>query len=161
MVNGLPADIYDVSIAAVSKAGSSAAVVMEHLLISPVSLGDGGDANSYLTIFMTIFAAVVILVSLFVYLYIRKAKSFGVEIDSKKRSEYESMGKPFSEMIQRDEWEIHPENITFEGILGEGAFGLVKKGILKQTGGQSVEVAIKMLKRKKKLFYETLLLIIY
>lgn len=160
MVKDLPADMYDISIAAVSKAGSSAAVVMKNVLISPVGLSDGGDVNSYLTVFMTTLATIVMLVSVFIYLYIRKAKTFGAEINSKQSSKYESMGKPSSE-IERDEWEIHPENISFEGILGEGAFGLVKKGILKMTDGQSIEVAIKMLKRRKKLFYETVLLIFY
>lgn len=46
-----------------------------------------------------------------------------------------------------DEWELDSKELKFDKILGEGAFGVVRKGVLTKDG-QSVHVAIKMLKGK-------------
>lgn len=49
-------------------------------------------------------------------------------------------------MIQshnKDEMEIEPANVDLHELLGEGAFGIVRKGVLKST---NKEIAVKMLK---------------
>lgn len=46
-----------------------------------------------------------------------------------------------------DEWEIHPSCLTLHSILGQGAFGVVRKGTL-QGGGNKIAVAVKMLQGK-------------
>lgn len=46
-----------------------------------------------------------------------------------------------------EKWEIRPDQLLLESVLGEGAFGLVKKGKLNDTkGNDGTEVAVKMLK---------------
>ncbi|KAI6197835.1 hypothetical protein M3Y94_01272400 [Aphelenchoides besseyi] len=50
------------------------------------------------------------------------------------------LGKP----VKRQSWELRRENITQEEKIGEGAFGEVYKGKLKQPNGQFVAVAIKI-----------------
>lgn len=46
----------------------------------------------------------------------------------------------------KDEMEIDPTNVELYELLGEGAFGIVRKGILKLT---NKAIAVKMLKGKK------------
>lgn len=51
-----------------------------------------------------------------------------------------------NEMIQshnKDEMEIEPANVELFEVLGEGAFGIVRKGLLKPC---NKEIAVKMLK---------------
>lgn len=48
-----------------------------------------------------------------------------------------------------DEWELLPEKLLTKEILGEGAFGVVRKGEYYGENGNSTEVAIKMLKGKR------------
>uniref|UniRef100_A0A183GAC7 non-specific protein-tyrosine kinase n=1 Tax=Heligmosomoides polygyrus TaxID=6339 RepID=A0A183GAC7_HELPZ len=43
-------------------------------------------------------------------------------------------------------WEIQHKNVTIGRILGQGAFGEVRKGILQRRSGRSVAVAVKTLK---------------
>lgn len=53
-----------------------------------------------------------------------------------------------------DRWEIQPDQLLLQSVLGEGAFGLVRKGWLRDVKGNSgSEVAVKMLKGKIKLNY--------
>lgn len=47
----------------------------------------------------------------------------------------------------KDEMEIEPTNVELYEILGEGAFGIVRKGFLKTT---NEAIAVKMLKGIKK-----------
>jgi len=42
-------------------------------------------------------------------------------------------------------WEIPTENLVLGEVLGEGAFGIVRKGVL-HTGEKRREVAVKMLR---------------
>lgn len=49
------------------------------------------------------------------------------------------------ECINNDKWEINTANLTIQNILGEGAFGIVRKGIYYDKD-RKIEVAIKMLK---------------
>ncbi|KAF5275265.1 hypothetical protein FQA39_LY06925 [Lamprigera yunnana] len=49
------------------------------------------------------------------------------------------------EVIQ-DKWKLINKQVTFDEVLGEGAFGIVRKGYMKNVDGIEVEVAIKMLK---------------
>lgn len=50
-----------------------------------------------------------------------------------------------------DVMEIKRENVRILEVLGEGAFGLVKKGILTNSDGKEMEIAVKMLKDKPSL----------
>ena len=46
-----------------------------------------------------------------------------------------------------DDWEIKKDHLTIlDRKLGGGYFGIVKKGIYKETGNDSLVVAVKMLK---------------
>lgn len=45
----------------------------------------------------------------------------------------------------KDEMEIEPANVELYEILGEGAFGIVRKGVLKPA---NTPIAVKMLKGK-------------
>lgn len=47
-----------------------------------------------------------------------------------------------------DEWEIHYSSLTFQATLGEGAFGIVRKGVMRSSIEKRLDVAIKMLKGK-------------
>lgn len=44
-----------------------------------------------------------------------------------------------------DKWEIHPDKLSLGTTLGQGAFGVVRKGWLKNEDGNHEEVAVKML----------------
>lgn len=49
--------------------------------------------------------------------------------------------------LENDYWEILPEHLEMQSIIGEGAFGLVRKGWLKDfSGNTTMPVAIKMLR---------------
>lgn len=60
------------------------------------------------------------------------------------------MGVPAEEYVLQvtDEWELNPEKLTFQAVLGEGAFGIVRRACLETDETNKVEVAIKMLKGK-------------
>lgn len=50
---------------------------------------------------------------------------------------------------ETDKWELRPERLVLQRILGEGAFGLVRRGWLwDEKESKSTEVAVKMLKGK-------------
>lgn len=49
-----------------------------------------------------------------------------------------------------DEWELPPEKLSMKNKLGEGAFGVVRKGYYYREDRSVTEVAIKMLKGKCK-----------
>lgn len=49
--------------------------------------------------------------------------------------------------LEKDCWEIQPHRLVLQSLLGEGAFGLVRKGWLKELKGNTLlPVAVKMLK---------------
>lgn len=53
--------------------------------------------------------------------------------------------RKFKQSHNKDEMEIEPANVELYEILGEGAFGIVRKGILRPT---NKSIAVKMLKGK-------------
>lgn len=114
---------------------------------------DNGSVTRNVAITIPIFGTAITIVVVLIVFW-RQRVRFGASINglySKELFKFELSKKPSSEINRhRDEWEILKESITFEDMLGEGAFGLVKKGILKKTDGEMVEVAIKMLKRKRR-----------
>lgn len=91
------------------------------------------------------------LLILLIVLKRRHARKFGSQINnlySKELLKIDSvLAKPSNKKVM-DEWEVSAENIVIEGVLGEGAFGLVKKGLFKKLDGQFIVVGVKMLKRK-------------
>nr|CAH7744732.1 unnamed protein product [Callosobruchus chinensis] len=52
----------------------------------------------------------------------------------------------FSNNSVPDNWEINPNRLIIKSLIGEGAFGLVKKGYYLDSNDDKVEVAIKMMK---------------
>lgn len=48
--------------------------------------------------------------------------------------------------IPNDEWRLNSEQVVVDELLGEGAFGIVHKGVLKTDDGKLIDIAIKMLK---------------
>lgn len=83
----------------------------------------------------------------------RKTKNFRTQFNDlyfKDMPKFNPMEKLSGDACRKveDKWELPVESIVFEGVLGEGAFGLVKKGLLKKFDGQIIDVGIKMLKRK-------------
>lgn len=52
-----------------------------------------------------------------------------------------------------DELEVDPRSVLLQDVLGEGAFGLVRRGVYKHR-----QVAVKLLKGKKSLFFSMLFL---
>lgn len=90
------------------------------------------------------------IVAVLIILRRRQTKKFGMQINhlySKELLKIDVLSYKSSVKKLVDEWEVKLENITFEGVLGEGAFGLVRKGVLKKGDGH-IEVGVKMLKRK-------------
>lgn len=50
---------------------------------------------------------------------------------------------------ESDKWELRPERLVLQRVLGEGAFGLVRRAWLwDEKDSKSTEVAVKMLKGK-------------
>ncbi|XP_055716503.1 tyrosine-protein kinase receptor torso isoform X2 [Phlebotomus papatasi] len=50
-------------------------------------------------------------------------------------------------MFPNDELELRKDQVSILGVLGEGAFGLVRKGVVKFDDGNEKFVAVKMLKK--------------
>jgi hypothetical protein len=70
-------------------------------------------------------------------------------IDFKEKSLEQILQADFEwKILSDDTMEMKKENIKILETIGEGAFGLVKKGILKLGEEKSRVVAIKMLKSK-------------
>ncbi|KAK6032161.1 hypothetical protein OSTOST_01670 [Ostertagia ostertagi] len=48
--------------------------------------------------------------------------------------------------IQQQSWEYYHSDIQQGRVLGEGAYGLVREGVLKTKSGKTIPVAIKLTK---------------
>ena len=46
-------------------------------------------------------------------------------------------------MYEADEWEVERDDVTLLDEIGKGAFGVVRKGILKKADGE-IKVAVKV-----------------
>lgn len=64
-----------------------------------------------------------------------------IVINLPKKMSIESFGPEPS--IVEDKWEVAPDRLLLHEVIGEGAFGVVRKGILQPAGK---EVGVKMLK---------------
>lgn len=51
--------------------------------------------------------------------------------------------RKITQAYDKDEMEINPINVELYEVLGEGAFGIVRKGVLKPS---NTPIAVKMLK---------------
>lgn len=153
-MNNIAIDTYEVIVRAVSQAGKSAATV-ETFTINPDD--SAADVTTKLAVVLGVLTTAIALLILLIVLKRRHARKFRSQINnlySKELLKFDGvLAKPTSKKVV-DEWEVTAENIVFEDVLGEGAFGLVKKGVLKKHDGQVIVVGVKMLKRKCK-FYKT------
>ena len=59
-----------------------------------------------------------------------------------------------SELTKDEFMEVEKENITILEQLGEGAFGLVKKGLIIRNG-EKEHVAVKMIKSESKILHKS------
>lgn len=57
--------------------------------------------------------------------------------------------RQMTQSYKRDKMEIETDNVELHEILGEGAFGIVRRGILKPN---NTSIAVKMLKGKVLMF---------
>ncbi|XP_058449126.1 tyrosine-protein kinase receptor torso-like [Malaya genurostris] len=97
---------------------------------------------------------VAILLYTLTYLRMAKVKRFEQRIEYVKETQSKDPADPGTdvrEVLQsvapiNDEMEINFEQIQLLDVLGEGAFGLVRKGILIRPIGTQNDVAVKMLK---------------
>lgn len=143
ILKDLPIGSYILIIRAYSPAGHSKGTVVDDFAIHI----DNFNVNK-LAIALPAVAAIIIITGIaFVVLKKRHIRNFSTPINNIYAKEYTYYDK-FGTPKEKDEWEIPIESITMEETLGEGAFGLVKKGILKKTNEKFIEVAIKMLKCK-------------
>lgn len=67
------------------------------------------------------------------------------EPDDKPPKDEESEGVESESTTAEDSWELRLERLLIHEIIGEGAFGVVRRGTLAPAGK---EVAVKMLKGK-------------
>lgn len=152
MIYNVPSGSYEIMISAVSKAGIGTAAVVIRTFTNSF---DGIESNTTakLAAGLGVLLTAVAILILIVVLKRRHTRKFGTQINSfysKELLKIDADMKNSSNQICKkvtDEWEIPAENITFEEVLGEGAFGLVKKGVLKKLDGRYIEVGVKMLKR--------------
>lgn len=130
--------VYDVQIIAYSKGGITANDIVEFNLTRHFSQPNA----TYKFIAICILAPIIFLLSiLFIFVLIQyqrnrlkyKEEIYSNDIQMKKilRSYY------------NDEMEIEPQNVECHEVLGEGAFGIVRRGLLKPA---NIEIAVKMLK---------------
>jgi N12 class adenine-specific DNA methylase len=45
-----------------------------------------------------------------------------------------------------DQWELDKKKLYFQSVIGEGAFGIVRRAYLEMKDGNKMQVAVKMLK---------------
>ncbi|XP_025834074.1 tyrosine-protein kinase receptor torso-like [Agrilus planipennis] len=144
---------YVVEITAFSNGGNSTSsndVEISSPVITPVwKVGD----------FLVIFGVVtvsfaVVLVSFIVYRYFKFAKVKRQRLEAtadfyehrKSASGVYTIAQIEQPIIEySDKWELDADNLTIGQVIGEGAFGIVRKGYL-HINSESIPVAIKMLK---------------
>ncbi|KAK4884122.1 hypothetical protein RN001_000393 [Aquatica leii] len=149
--------IYQVAIMASSPGGNSTYAIIEKIIRSSPSWSNSNEILILTGSGVSIAIALLIVIVLLHRRYkLTKSKSitetpasndYGSNIGGKF---FPGLGKTLkddcmSESIN-DEWELIDNQIVFDKILGEGAFGIVRKGYLKNFDGSEAIVAIKMLK---------------
>ncbi|CAH0550701.1 unnamed protein product [Brassicogethes aeneus] len=138
---------YQVSLTAWSKAGSSRPAFQHKIVDANKILITKAQTNVKL-ILAIVFPIVAILSSFILYLFISK-KYMGKD-KKEMRCEYfkeadQSMPEP-NEENHFDEWELDYKKLLFQKVLGEGAFGIVKRAFYEEDNEVQKDVAIKMLK---------------
>lgn len=154
VLEDVPVGTYEIMLRAVSEAGRGApAILTASFMVHPEDLHSSTMTTKLAVILAALLAALLLGVTIFV-LKRRRRRRFGTQVNSLYSKELLKINVPTEktsgQIVKKviDEWEFPADSVEFEGILGEGAFGLVKKGVLKKADGQTVHVAVKMLKRK-------------
>lgn len=153
-LTNLPTGTYNIVIRAVSETGNlgESTTIEESLILT----ADDFNANVARKLAIALPVVIIVAIAIVVLFIILKRRNIG-NVERKENNIYTELlrlviSKKPDVVKMKDEWEIPAENVTFERIIGEGAFGLVRKGILKKNNGESIEVGIKMLKRSSKFY---------
>lgn len=104
--------------------------------------------NTTPVVIVAVCSSLILLIVILVLLKKKRASNFDSRINdlySKELFKFSVAEKP-SVNQEPDEWEVDLADVTIESVLGEGAFGIVRKGILRKKNGELVDVGIKMLK---------------
>ncbi|XP_055542960.1 tyrosine-protein kinase receptor torso [Wyeomyia smithii] len=144
---------YEVFIAAYANNRTASRSVVKPLCINRMH----SVQKSWEISIVIILALVLIAVFVIVTCYLQKAKLRRYEKRVEFYKDVESVKEPVDprtdvrDILQsvapiHDEMEIDLEQIQLLDVLGEGAFGLVRQGILMRPEGKHVNVAVKMLK---------------
>nr|CAI5833126.1 unnamed protein product [Callosobruchus analis] len=135
---------YLVAITAHSSAGKSATSAIERSFnVSFIPVPEGSTWNEVEMIMIVVgpLIAVGLVVLLIANWYIAKK-----ELNEKIPPNVITAIGGFSNNSIADSWEINPNRLIIKSLIGEGAFGLVKKGYYLDSNDDKVEVAIKMMK---------------
>nr|CAH7744731.1 unnamed protein product [Callosobruchus chinensis] len=146
---------YLVAITAHSSAGKSATAAIERSFnVSFIPVPEGSTWNDVEVIMIVVvpLIAVGLVVMLTANWYLakkvareKKLKYFK-ELNEKIPPNIITAIGGFSNNSVPDNWEINPNRLIIKSLIGEGAFGLVKKGYYLDSNDDKVEVAIKMMK---------------
>lgn len=75
----------------------------------------------------------------------QKENRTGIIKSSLKRIDY-SNAQSNEESLLKDEYDLNPDNLQIQNILGSGAYGIVRLGLLQDNTGKLIKVAVKTLK---------------
>ncbi|CAG9829061.1 unnamed protein product [Diabrotica balteata] len=144
---------YGVSLIAYSARGASKPAYIERHTVVKINeseqvLDPPPKVSNNLTVIIAPVAALIVLLmitaTIFIILRIKKReKSFE---DSNNKFIPGNLNTAIIIPMKADEWEIDVNKLTIKEVLGNGAFGVVRKGWYMKTKEKEIEVAIKMLR---------------
>ncbi|XP_018568526.1 tyrosine-protein kinase receptor torso isoform X2 [Anoplophora glabripennis] len=141
---------YQVSLAAHSVKGSSPEATIYRFVNSTAVLltSESWMSTEIILLIVSPFVIIgLILLLLFNHFLVKKQqRNYFKEIEEKNVPTVNYIQTRTNTLEQADEWELLSEKILTKEVLGEGAFGIVRKGEYYAENGNSIEVAIKMLK---------------
>ncbi|KAG5881131.1 hypothetical protein JTB14_020835 [Gonioctena quinquepunctata] len=76
----------------------------------------------------------------------QKREKYSKDLEEKAPSTITTISTISMPFVKNDEWEIGTTKLIIKDILGQGAFGVVRRGWYSNDNGQDTEVAIKMLR---------------
>lgn len=158
---------YNVRMIAYSEGGNSTPVAFSRVLTPKIHMIPSPNTLEHPETIIIIFSAlggllVVAIVVAGIYFYRFKVLKTN-EHDKEDSADTKFPIYDMSHYIADDEWKIFSDDIEVQELLGEGAFGVVYKGINTKTMGGNVikeTIAIKMLKGSIFQFSSTLILLL-
>ncbi|XP_063904134.1 tyrosine-protein kinase receptor torso isoform X2 [Zophobas morio] len=144
-------DFYQISLRACSPAGCSDQVVDDRHKIISINVS---SHKQLMVVTFVLVPLVSILLGIIIIMYYRSRQKQQEErdkyftgLDEEKLPE--STDNLEINLIKQDvpdQWELDPCKLCFQSIVGEGAFGIVRKAYLETESNTKIQVAIKMLK---------------